>query len=104
MLFRSHNYLKAQPLDLHGNSLVIGFPEGEDLAREMAGQPEQKKYLEDLLQRFFKGEWQVSFKPCQGITKTPEKRPDNGDKILNIKKRFRGVEVILEEEEENTLF
>ncbi|NQS75696.1 MAG: DNA polymerase III subunit gamma/tau [Peptococcaceae bacterium] len=99
-----YNYVKTQPLALHGNSLVIGFPEGEDLAREMASQPEQKEYLEGLLQRFFQGEWQVSFKHCRGTTKTPEKRPDNGDRILNIKKRFRGVEVVLEEEEGNTLF
>lgn len=99
-----HNYVKTQPLDLHGNSLVIGFPEGENLAREIASQPEQKEYLEGLLQRFFQGEWQVSFKPYRGTAKTSEKRSDNGDMILNIKKRFRGVEVILGEEEENTLF
>ena len=45
-----HNYIKAAA-GLQGNSLVVGFPEGEDLAREMADRPEQK-YLESLLKEF----------------------------------------------------
>lgn len=99
-----HNYIKAQPLALQGNSLVVGFPEGEDLAREMADRPEQKKYLESLLQRIFQGEWQVSFKSYGGKIETPGKKHDDGDQVLDAKRRFGGVEIILDEEEESSLF
>lgn len=99
-----HNYIKAQPLALQGNSLVVGFPEGEDLAREMADRPEQKKYLESLLQRIFQGEWQVSFKSYGGKVETPGKKHDDGGQVLDAKRRFGGVEIILDEEEESSLF
>jgi hypothetical protein len=99
-----HNYSKAQPLAVKGNSLVVGFPEGEDLAREMADRQDQKKYLESLLGRFLKGEWQISFKSYQGKVDPPEKRLDSGDKVLDVKRRFGGAEIILDGEDEGSLF
>ncbi len=99
-----YNYIKAQPLALQGSSLVVGFPEGEDLAREMADLPEQKKYLESLLQRFFQGEWQVFFKSYRGKIEKPGQRHEHRDKVLDVKRRFGGVEITLDEEEEGSLF
>lgn len=99
-----YNYIKSQPLALQGGNLLVGFPEGEDLAREMADRPEQKKYLESLLQRFFQGEWQVSFKSYRGKKDLPVKKHDDGDQVLDVKRRFGGVEINLDEEEEGSLF
>lgn len=99
-----YNYLKAQPLELKGGSLVVGFPEGENLARDMADRTDQKKYLEDLLGRFLKGEWQVAFKFYRGKAEPPGKRPDSGDKVVDVKRRFGGEEIILDEEDEGSLF
>ncbi|MFX4262909.1 DNA polymerase III subunit gamma/tau [Pelotomaculum propionicicum] len=99
-----YNYLRAQPLDLKGESLVVGFPEGEGLAREMADRPEQKKYLESLLKRILKGEWQVSFKSYRGTIEPSEKRHDDLDKVVDVKRRFGGEEIILDGEDEGSLF
>ena len=99
-----HNYSKAQPLAVKGRSLVVGFPEGEDLAREMADRQDQKKYLESLLGRFLKGEWQISFKSYHGKADPPGKRIDSGDKVLDVKRRFGGEEIILDGEDEGSLF
>lgn len=99
-----HNYLRAQPLALNGESLVVGFPEGEGLAREMADRPEQKKYLESLLKRTLKGEWQVSFKSYRSKIKPLEKRYDGGDKVVDVKRRFGGEEIVLDGEDEGSLF
>lgn len=99
-----HNYSKAQPLAVKGRSLVVGFPEGEDLAREMADRQDQKKYLESLLGRFLKGEWQISFKSYHGKADPPGKRPDSGDKVSDVKRRFGGEEIILDGEDEGSLF
>lgn len=98
------NYSNAQPLALKGGSLTVGFPEGEDLAREMADRPEQKKYLESLLKRFLKGEWQVSFKTYRGKADPPQKKQGSGDKVVDVKRRFGGEEIILDEEDEGSLF
>lgn len=99
-----YNYLKAQPLELNGGSLVVGFPEGENLARDMADRTDQKRYLEDLLGRFLKGEWQIAFKFYRGKAEPPGKRPDSGDKVVDVKRRFGGEEIILDEEDEGSLF
>ncbi len=99
-----YNYLKAQPLELNGSSLVVGFPEGENLARDMADRTDQKKYLEGLLGRFLKGEWQVAFKFYRGKAEPPGKRPDSVDKVVDVKRRFGGEEIILDEEDEGSLF
>lgn len=99
-----YNYLKAQPLALKGGSLAVGFPEGEDLAREMADRPDQKKYLESLLGRFFRGEWQVSFKSYRGKAVLPERKHDPADKVVDVKRRFGGEEIILDGEDEGSLF
>lgn len=99
-----HNYSKAQPLAVKGNSLVVGFPAGEDLARDMADRPDQKKYLEGLLSRFLKGEWQISFKSYRGKIEPPEKKLDTGDNVLDVKRRFGGEEIILDGEDEGSLF
>jgi DNA polymerase-3 subunit gamma/tau len=99
-----YNYLRSQPLAINGESLVVGFPEGEGLAREMADRPEQKKYLESLLKRTLKGEWQVSFKSYRGKIEPPEKRHDDGDKVVDVKRRFGGEEIVLDGEDEGSLF
>jgi len=99
-----HNYTKAQPLAVKGGSLVVGFPEGEDLARQMADRPDQKKYLERLLGRLLKGEWQISFKSYQGRSDPPEKKHASGDMVVDVKRRFGGEEIILDSEDEGTLF
>jgi DNA polymerase-3 subunit gamma/tau len=99
-----YNYSKALPLAVKGNSLVVGFPAGEDLARDMADRPDQKKYLESLLSRFLKGEWQISFKAYRGKIELPEKRLDPGDKVLDVKRRFGGEEIITDGEDEGSLF
>jgi hypothetical protein len=99
-----HNYSKALPLAVKGNSLVVGFPAGEDLARDMADRPDQKKYLESLLSRFLKGEWQISFKAYRGKIEIPEKRLDPDDKVLDVKRRFGGEEIITDGEDEGSLF
>ncbi len=99
-----HNYTKAKPLALQGDRLEIGFPEGEDLAREMAERPEQKEYLEGLLDRLFPGKWQVAFRFYSGKTETPGKKHDQKDQVRDVKRRFRGAEIILDEEGEGSLF
>lgn len=99
-----HNYTKAQPLAVKGGSLVVGFPEGEDLARQMADRPDQKKYLERLLGRLLKGEWQISFKSYQDRSDPPEKKHASGDMVVDVKRRFGGEEIILDSEDEGTLF
>jgi len=98
-----HNYVKAVPLLVKGLGLVVGFPEGETLDREMAERPGNKKYLENLLGKFFEGEWQVAFKYYQGKISLPEKRQDK-EPVVAVKRRFGGEEITLEEETEGTLF
>lgn len=99
-----YNYLKAQPLVVKGRGLVVGFPESEGLDREIAERPDNKKYLEDLLGKFFQGEWQVTFKFYQGLMEPSEKRQVAGDAVVDVKRRFGGEEIILDDEEQGTLF
>jgi len=97
------NFTKAAPMAVKGRGLVVGFPEGEDLSREMAEQ--NKKYLEELLGRFFKGEWQVAFSTYQGKVGLPGKRPAAGkEPVADVKRRFGGEEINLEEGSGGTLF
>lgn len=99
-----HNYLKAVPLMVKGRGLVVGFPEGEALVKEMAERPDNKKYLEGLLGKFFEGEWQVAFKFYQGKINLPEKRQVSKEPVVDVKRRFGGEEITLEDESEGTLF
>ncbi len=99
-----HNYTKAFPLTLRGRGLVIGFPEEEALAREMAGRPDHKKYLEELMGKFFDGKWQVAFTSYQGRINLPEKDRAARAPVVDVKKRFGGEEIILDDDSEGTLF
>jgi len=92
-----HNYLKAVPLAVKGRGLVVGFPEGDELGREIAELPDNKIYLAGLLSRFFKGEWQVVFKHYQGKISIPEPRQAPKPAIVDVKKQFGGEEIELEE-------
>lgn len=99
-----HNYLKAVPLVVKGRGLVVGFPEGEDLVKGMAERPENKKYLENLLGKVFKGEWQVAFRFYQGKISLPQRAPAAPSPVLDVKRRFGGEEINLEDDSDGTLF
>lgn len=92
-----HNYLKAVPLAVKGRGLVVGFPEGDELVREIAELPDNKNYLAGLLARFYKGDWQLSFKHYQGKMSIPEPRQAAKPAIVDVKKQFGGEEIELEE-------
>ncbi|MCL6635714.1 MAG: DNA polymerase III subunit gamma/tau, partial [Peptococcaceae bacterium] len=98
------NYVKAVPLVVKGRGLVVGFPEGEGFSMAVAEQSENKKYLEELLGRFFEGEWQVAFKFYQGRAGLPERKQAAREPVQDVKRRFGGEEINLEEETEGTLF
>lgn len=99
-----HNYLKAQPLALKGRGLVVGFPGSVVLDREIAERADNKKYLENLLGRVLQGEWQLTFKYCQEKTNQAEKEPVARDAVVEVKRRFGGEEIVLDDEEQGTLF
>ncbi len=99
-----HNYLKAQPLVVKGRGLLVGFPGSDVLDREIAERADNKKYLEGLLGRLLQGEWQLTFKYCQGKTSLAEKEPLSRDAVVDVKKRFGGEEIVLDDEEQGTLF
>ncbi len=99
-----HNYLKAQPLVVKGRGLLVGFPGSDVLDREIAERADNKKYLEGLLGRLLQGEWQLTFKYYQGQTSLAEKEPDARDAVVEVKRRFGGEEIILDDEEQGTLF
>lgn len=99
-----HNYLKAVPLMVKGRGLVVGFPEVETLAKELAERPDNKTYLEDLLARFFKGEWKVAFKFYQGRITPHHKRQVSKEQVVDVKRRFGGTEIKLDDEPGGTLF
>ncbi len=99
-----HNYLKAQPLVVKGRGLLVGFPGSDVLDREIAERADNKKYLEGLLGRLLQGEWQLTFKYCQGKTSLAEREPLARDAVVDVKRRFGGEEIILDDEEQGTLF
>lgn len=92
-----HNYLKAAPLAVKGRGLVVGFPEEDELGREIAELPENKIYLAGLLSRLLKGDWQVAFKHYQGRISVPEPVRTSKPTIVDVKKQFGGEEIELEE-------
>jgi hypothetical protein len=92
-----HNFLKAIPLAVKGGGLVVGFPEGDELSREIAELPDNKNYLAGLLSRFFEGDWQVAFKHYKGKISIPEPRPVAKPAIVDVKEQFGGEEINLEE-------
>jgi len=99
-----HNYLKAQPLAVKGRGVVVGFPGSDVLDREIAERAANKKYLEGLLGRLLQGEWQLTFKYCQEKSNQAEKEPVARDAVVEVKRRFGGEEIILDDEEQGTLF
>ncbi|NLI12562.1 DNA polymerase III subunit gamma/tau [Pelotomaculum propionicicum] len=99
-----HNYAKAQPLALKGRSLTVGFPASDVLGREMAERADNKKYLEGLLGRLLQGKWQITFKNYQDKTEPTEQEPAARDAVVEVKRRFGGEEIILDDEEQGTLF
>lgn len=99
-----HNYLKSLPLMVKGGGLVVGFPEGEAMAKEMAERPDHKIFLEKLLGRFFKGEWKVAFKFYQGKAAPHDKHQAPREQVIDVKRRFGGAEIKLDDESGGTLF
>ncbi len=99
-----HNYTKAFPLAVKDGRLLVGFPEGEVLAREVAELPENKKYLEGLLGKLFKSEWSVSFKYYKGKIAISGNRQDPEEPASDVMRRFGGEEISLEDEIKGTLF
>ncbi len=99
-----HNYLKAVPLAVKDRRLLVGFPEGEILPREMAELPDNKKYLEGLLGKLFKGEWSVAFKYYKGKMAMPGKRQVPKEPASDVMRRFGGEEIKLEDDVKGTLF
>jgi len=95
------NFIKAVPLQVQEHCLIAGFPEGEDLAYAMAERPENKKYFEKLLGKFLSGEWQVLYKFYQGEIQMPAVRVEPAN---DISRRFKGKEVIPEDDPEGSLF
>ncbi len=95
-----YNYQKAVPLTAKGRCLVIGFWEGETLAKNMAERAENKEYLESLLARFWEGNWQIAFKYCRAGAGFPERQPVVKQSAADVKRRFEGEEVNLEDTEE----
>ncbi|BAF58232.1 DNA polymerase III, gamma/tau subunits [Pelotomaculum thermopropionicum SI] len=98
------NYSKAAPLAVKGRVLVVGFPEGEALFKEIAEMPENKKYFEGLLGRFFKGEWQAAFKFYRGRIPLPRRREAPAEPVADVKRRFGGEEITLDDEPGDSLF
>jgi len=94
-------YEKAVPLQVVDRGLVVGFPEGKDWDKDLAERPDNKKYFEELLGKFFGGEWQVAYKFFQGEVQAP---PFRKTPAADINRRFGGEEVILEDGQEDTLF
>lgn len=99
-----HSYSKAWPLAVNGRRLVVGFPGSEALDREIAERADHKKYLEGLLGRVFQGDWQLTFKYSQEKTSPAEKEPIARDAVVEVKRRFGGEEIVLDDEEQGTLF
>ncbi|MDD4239707.1 MAG: hypothetical protein PHT62_14340, partial [Desulfotomaculaceae bacterium] len=92
-----HNYLRAVPLEIKGRGLVVGFPEGDELGREIAELPENKTYLAGLLSRFLQGNWQVAFKHYKGTASMPAPRQVTKPAIVDVKKQFGGEEIDFED-------
>ncbi|MDR9786548.1 MAG: DNA polymerase III subunit gamma/tau [Peptococcaceae bacterium MAG4] len=99
-----HNYAGVVPLAVKGQILVLGFPRENELAREMAEQPENKKYLEALLGKSFGGKWQAVFKSYEGKPSFPEPKQNPREPVAEVAKRFGGKEVVLEGEPMDKLF
>ncbi|HOV79096.1 MAG TPA: DNA polymerase III subunit gamma/tau [Bacillota bacterium] len=99
-----HNYLRAFPMVMKDGGLVVGFPEGDSLAKDLAELPDNKKYLETLLGRFFKGEWKVAFKFYQGKLRSREKKRSSEEQMADVKRLFGGTEIKLDGENDGTLF
>lgn len=95
------NYRKAVPLKTQEHILIVGFPEGEDLALGMAERPENKIYFEELLNRFLSGKWQVVNKYYQGKVNLPAAGAEPANEIS---RRFKGKEVIPEDGPALSLF
>jgi len=99
-----HNYAGVVPLAVKGRSLVLGFPGENELAREIAEQPENKMYLEALLGKSFGGRWQAVFKFYKGKPSFPEPKQNLREPVADVAKRFGGKEVVLEDEPVDKLF
>lgn len=111
----SSNYSRTIPLVVKNRGLVVGFPEGDTLGREMADQTENKKYFEELLGRVFGGQWRVAFmfyqkveagSPGKGpVQKGPApEEPVPKTPVADVKRRFGGEEINLDDEYKDTLF
>jgi DNA polymerase-3 subunit gamma/tau len=99
-----HNYAGVVPLAVKGRSLVVGFPGENELAREIAEQPENKMYLEALLGNSFGGKWQAVFKSYKGKPSFPEPKQNLREPLADVEKRFGGKEIVLKDEPVDKLF
>ncbi|OPY59179.1 MAG: DNA polymerase III subunit tau [Pelotomaculum sp. PtaU1.Bin035] len=95
------NFIKAVPLHVGGRRLTVGFPEGEELVKEMAERSDNKKYFEDLLGKALGEGWQVVYKYYHGEVRIPVIQPAPKD---DISRRFGGGEITLEDGSEGSLF
>ena len=79
-----------------------GFRENE-LAREIAEQPENKMYLRHL-GNSFGGKWQAVFKSYKGKPSFPEPKQNLREPLADVEKRFGGKEIVLKDEPVDKLF
>ncbi|NMA51747.1 MAG: DNA polymerase III subunit gamma/tau, partial [Peptococcaceae bacterium] len=87
------NYIKSAPLEVKGFSLVVGFPEEDELCRTIAEAPANKQFLEGLLNRFLPGNWQIACKSYQGKINMPEPKRAAKAPLADIKDQFEGEEI-----------
>lgn len=99
-----HNYAGAVPLAVKGQSLVVGFPEGNVLAKEIAEQTENKTYLEGLLGQILGGKCKAVFEFYKGKPNFPKPGRDLREPVTEVEKRFGGKEINLEDDPQDKLF
>jgi len=92
------NYIKSAPLEVKGFNLVVGFPEEDELCRAFAEAPENKKFLEGLLNRFLPGKWQIACKSYQGQINMPQPKRMAKAPLEDIKDQFGGEEIELDDD------
>ncbi|OPZ73282.1 MAG: DNA polymerase III subunit tau [Firmicutes bacterium ADurb.Bin456] len=99
-----HNYAGAVPLAVRGHSLVVGFPEGNVLAKEIAEQMENKTYLEGLLGKTLGGKCQAVFEFYKGKPVLPKPGQAPREPVTDVEKRFGGKEINLDDDPQDKLF
>lgn len=93
-------FSSAAPLQVQGRTLTVGLPEEAELAMARVELPANKKFFEELLERFLEAAWQVRYQFYQGEPPLPLVPPS--EPVDDISRRFKGQEVA--EEEIGSLF